>query len=569
MRRSRRPVVAALALLAVFGVMLPASAGQGEAPASRHLVKQVVPFEVTNPADGTVVRGTVYLPDTSSGEPVGTVLVLSPYWGNSYPPTHQQALPDGKLRSRWDWFLSAGYAFAAVNLRGTGGSGGCFNFGGKPDQSDAALVVDTLAAQPWSNGNVGMFGVSLDGWSQTMALAGGARHLKAIVPVSGVIDAWSLLTRNGAAYISAPYAYSFAAANTTTGASRGILPPDPEHLACPAYGPDTAEQVQLASNGDRTAFWEERDYRDEIAASEVPTFVVNGTKPVRLSYAGTGAEGEGHILQFEDLWEKLPKHDRRLLVGPWGHGFPRWVGLTAEQSEARFRDQVLDWFAGYLPTGADSRPSDVAEYQEDTGAERTAASWPPRAKEETLALSGASLVQGPAQPGSRTFASGVGSLGFDPELTRCTPETVVYSSPPLQRDVQLAGNFTADLSLSSSLPDGNLSVSLFAGEGSQVCPDPTAREFGRALGDLRHWERTGHGRAFPLLTPTRVQLRSHPFATTVRAGQRIVLVVSGDSSELFPDPHKPALTVHTPDSKLVLPVVDGRLTFPATSGALS
>src|SRR5688572_26290809 len=195
MRRSRRPALALLVLLGMVGFVLPAAAG-GETPAPRHRVAKVEPFEVVNPADGTVVRGTVYLPDTPSGEPVGTVLVLSPYWGNSYPPTDQQALADRTLRSRWDWFLSAGYAFAAVSLRGTGTSGGCFDFGGKPDQSDAALVVDTLAAQPWSNGNVGMFGVSLDGWSQYMALAGGAKHLKAIVPVSGVIDAWSLLTRN-------------------------------------------------------------------------------------------------------------------------------------------------------------------------------------------------------------------------------------------------------------------------------------------------------------------------------------------------------------------------------------
>ncbi|MGH4013069.1 MAG: CocE/NonD family hydrolase [Pseudonocardiaceae bacterium] len=58
-----------------------------------------------------------------------------------------------------------------MNLRGTGESDGCFQWGSRLDWSDASTVVESLAAQPWSNGNVGIYGTSYEGWTQYMAMA--------------------------------------------------------------------------------------------------------------------------------------------------------------------------------------------------------------------------------------------------------------------------------------------------------------------------------------------------------------------------------------------------------------
>jgi putative CocE/NonD family hydrolase len=565
-------LLTAVALVLVMVSGTTAGAAEMSAGSSRHHLREVVPFEVTNPNDGTVLRGHVYLPDTPPGERVGTVLVSSPYWGTAGRATDELANADGTLVSRWDWFLAEGFAFAAVSLRGTGDSGGCVTFGGLPDQQDGYHVVEGLAAQPWSNGKVGMFGLSFDGWSQYMALAAHTPSLKAIVPVSGVIDYWSIVTRNGASYVSGPIAYPVFAGQTTTGVTRPLGGEEPRtspaHLACPQYAPDAAENASVVWNGDRSPYWEERSYLDEIAASDVRVFVVNGLKRVRISNAGLSAEGEGHILQFEDLWERLPPGKRRLLVGPWSDGFPLPDGMTRAEADAWFRPMVIEWFDAYLRDDAAGRRSfDEVRYQDDRGDWHLGAAWPPRSVEVALPLSGEQLLAPgeEPEPGARTSRSGVHQLGLhDPDLQRCTDDYVAYASPALARDVHLAGNFVADLTITSTLPDGNLAAFLYAVDGEQVCPNPTAREFGRALTDLRHWEYTGYGRDFPVGVPTRIPLRSEPFATTVKAGQRIVLVVAGDATELLTDPRKPALTVGAGPqhgSTLRLPVVEGRLAF--------
>src|SRR4051794_22309188 len=83
-------------------------------------------------ADGTVLRGHVHLPDGPG--PFATVLDLSPYWNNVYwsegPGVKSDAVPlSDKVRP----LLEAGFAVALVNLRGTGVSDGCLQFGGRTD----------------------------------------------------------------------------------------------------------------------------------------------------------------------------------------------------------------------------------------------------------------------------------------------------------------------------------------------------------------------------------------------------------------------------------------------------
>lgn len=601
---ARRPfayllLAATILASSLDGSSLPAAAAEAPSGGDRHYLRSVEPFEVTNPDDGTVLRGHVYLPDTPPGERVGTVLVSSPYWGTTREATDELARDDGTLAGRADWFLAEGYAYAAVNLRGTGESGGCVTFGGLPDQRDGYHVVEGLADQPWSDGKIGMFGLSFDGWSQYMALAAHPPSLEAIVPVSGVIDYWSVITRNGASYVSGPAAYPVFAGLTTTGLTRLLGGEEPhtraEHFACPEYPPDAVENTSIVHNGDRSPYWEERSYLDEIADSDVAVFAVNGMRPTWVSPETASYGGEGHILQFESLWERLTPGKRRLLVGPWPHGYPILKGMSRAEANAWFRPMVLEWFDSYLRDASGGRPDAAAEagqardsgrqvghlraaghpprtfdkvlYVDDRQVSHDVTAWPPPADEVVLPLSGPELLRpgADAKAGQRTFQSSVHQLGtHDPDLRRCTPDYLTYASPPLSRDVHLAGNFVADVSVSSTLPDGNLAAFLYAIDGEEVCPSPDARELGRALTDLRHWKYTGYGSAFPVNTPTRIPLLSLPFATTVEAGQRIVLVVAGDATELFTDPRKPAITVTTgPDegSWLRLPVIEGTFEF--------
>ncbi len=82
-----------------------------------------------------------------------------------------------------------GFAVVDVNMRGTGCSGGAFDYFEPLQNLDAYDVIETIAHQPWVLGHkVGMFGVSYGGISQLFAAQQRPPALEAIAPLS-VVDA--------------------------------------------------------------------------------------------------------------------------------------------------------------------------------------------------------------------------------------------------------------------------------------------------------------------------------------------------------------------------------------------
>jgi X-Pro dipeptidyl-peptidase (S15 family) len=79
-----------------------------------------------------------------------------------------------------------GYAVVDVNMRGTGCSGGAFDYLERLQSLDGYDVVETVARQPWVLHNrVGMAGVSYGGISQLFVGATAPPHLAAITPLVG------------------------------------------------------------------------------------------------------------------------------------------------------------------------------------------------------------------------------------------------------------------------------------------------------------------------------------------------------------------------------------------------
>jgi uncharacterized protein len=82
-----------------------------------------------------------------------------------------------------------GFAVVDVNMRGTGCSGGAFNYFEPLQNTDAYDVIETVAHQPWVlHHKVGMLGVSYGGISQLFAAQLKPPALSAIAPLS-VVDA--------------------------------------------------------------------------------------------------------------------------------------------------------------------------------------------------------------------------------------------------------------------------------------------------------------------------------------------------------------------------------------------
>ena len=58
-----------------------------------------------------------------------------------------------------------GYTYVMVDLPGTGGSGGCNDWGGPSEQAAVKSAVEWAASQSWSTGKVALYGKSYDGWT--------------------------------------------------------------------------------------------------------------------------------------------------------------------------------------------------------------------------------------------------------------------------------------------------------------------------------------------------------------------------------------------------------------------
>src|SRR5947209_6324927 len=114
--------------------------------------------EVTITArDGTRIGAAIYAPESSGKFPA--LLAASPYrYDNNALPAGPQFL--WRETGPIDFYVKQGYAYVHMDVRGSGKSGGQFEFLGPNEQNDLYDVIQWIAAQSWSNGKVGGLGQS-------------------------------------------------------------------------------------------------------------------------------------------------------------------------------------------------------------------------------------------------------------------------------------------------------------------------------------------------------------------------------------------------------------------------
>ena len=120
--------------------------------------------------DGIRLATDIYLPDAPGAMPA--VLVRLPYDKCGRYTFMPSIAP---------LFTERGYAFVVQDVRGKFRSEGdtiAFDH----EIEDGYDTIDWIVAQPWCDGNVGMWGDSYYGFTQWAAVASGHPALKAIVP---------------------------------------------------------------------------------------------------------------------------------------------------------------------------------------------------------------------------------------------------------------------------------------------------------------------------------------------------------------------------------------------------
>src|SRR5271156_7017395 len=133
--------------------------------------------------DGINLLADVHRPAEPGQYPV--LIAASPY------PRQIQDLgaPMGFIEAgASDFFVPRGYVHVIANMRGTSGTEGVFGFFDGQERRDMHDLVEWAAKQPWSNGNVGMIGISYFAGTQMEAAVERPPHLKAIMPVAGTYD---------------------------------------------------------------------------------------------------------------------------------------------------------------------------------------------------------------------------------------------------------------------------------------------------------------------------------------------------------------------------------------------
>jgi predicted acyl esterase len=170
--------------------------------------------------DGTTLAAAVYLPGPPEQGPYPTVVEYSGYdpakpGGNiakeNATKLAELGISEGQACTMLPFLcdtpaqpssivaLALGYAVVAVNVRGTGCSGGAYDYFDQAQLLDGYDVIETVAAQDWvKGGKVGMVGLSYPGISQLFVARTQPPHLAAITPLSVMDDTVrGLLTPGG------------------------------------------------------------------------------------------------------------------------------------------------------------------------------------------------------------------------------------------------------------------------------------------------------------------------------------------------------------------------------------
>ena len=166
-------LVIASAVLALFAQTPPPAPSPSPKESSATSADYDLRWGVKIPMrDKVELNATLYLPRTKDGTLSRTpvIFTLTPYISDTY-------------HARAAYFASHGYAFALVDVRGRGNSGGEFEpFAQEPH--DGHDIVEWLAQQPFCDGKVAMWGGSYAGFDQWATAKESPPHLATVVPVA-------------------------------------------------------------------------------------------------------------------------------------------------------------------------------------------------------------------------------------------------------------------------------------------------------------------------------------------------------------------------------------------------
>ena len=413
-------------------------------------------------SDGTRLAVTLYVPTGSKpGERYPALLEYLPYRKDD-----DEAVRDFGTHT---YFAKRGYVGARVDIRGFG-----MSEGSPPDreysvqeQQDAEEVISWLARQSWSNGNVGMLGISWGGFNSLQMALRKPPALRAILAV----DATDELFKEDVHYMDGifhvdEFELTMDLDQGRTGAPDYSL----EESAIAPRMNSTPWSLAYMKNQRDGVFW--RSPLRPIETLQVPAFLIGGLQ-------------DGYRDSIPRMLEKV-KAPLKAWIGPWNHGFPNDsdYGPLFE-----WRDQAVRWFDYWLKgrdTGVLSDPKVIiyqqhwrppgSRSQDVPGEWRAENSWPPAGTTTTaLYFQSDHRLAFSASENGRDQLRNVPSAGVEAGfwwgelLTDQRPVdaySLIYDSPALTEDFAILGRPQVTMHVAADAPLADWFVRL-----SDVAPD--------------------------------------------------------------------------------------------------
>jgi hypothetical protein len=285
--------------------------------------------------DGVVLYADVYRPVGDGQYPV--LVSRTPYSTERAPSAYAPAV----------FFARRGYVFVFQDVRGRHESEGGWN----PflqEQQDGYDTIEWAARQPWSNGKVGMQGASYLGHVQWQAAMARPPSLAAVFPNLAPTSIYhDTVTLNGAFRLSLAFGWGPVRQESRIMQNTGMhtMPDGPDGLSFEKilWHLPLSEMPKLA--GRRAAFWDDwlrhPEYDDFWRAASAEEVFDRIQIPVHTFGGWFDILIQGTLRGYQGV-----KGQRRMVVGPWGHGPSRKYGEVDFGEEAHVDPQAVElrWF---------------------------------------------------------------------------------------------------------------------------------------------------------------------------------------------------------------------------------
>lgn len=460
--RNQSQFLTVVVFLAVLGLSVAPAQEKAAAPGVTTELGVRIPMR-----DGITLAANIFRPDKPGKFPV--IVLRSPYGRNT---------PNQSNLGRF--FAGNDYVYIVEDSRGRGDSEGTFH-AMHDEAEDGYDTIEWAAAQPWSNGTVGTLGGSYTGENRWMAATSRPPHLKTMGvlvsppgPFYNIPFQYGALTLLCLDWITGVSSDGKSSRKVALSEIISKLPLSTlDELAMERPIPLWKAQFLHPTYDD---YWKAVDFERHWDKIDIPVLHIGGWYD---------DDQPGTFRNFTAM-QRLGRKGQKMIVGPWPHAVTRketTLGILdfGPESTIDIQTIMLRWYDRWLKgisNGVDTEPP-VRVFIMGANTWRDETAWPLPATQWTKyyfhsagkanTSSGDGVLSpvppkqeppdaysyDPADPTPFIMPVSSGQIG-GPDDYRSVGErkdVLVYSTPPLEQDVEITGPLSVKLFASSSAPD--------------------------------------------------------------------------------------------------------------------